>query len=437
MIRLTVYCLAFNLCAAELPADIVKKGGGEASVVQRFLMNPYHVNLGVVSSVNADGTLIVKNIANPRFILNRSARGKSDLTEGRYLGFVGKDFVESTTDTRLVSVKVIEVRSKGEAVVRVSAEAAKRIKTGEDLLFFRPPGATTAQLKSAPGYAKVDDGEKDTTLLGHGTVNRQAALATSKNNLKQIGIAMHNYHETFNHFPPAAVYGPDGKPWHSWRVLILPYLEQSAIYRRYRFDEPWNGPNNKKLLAELPAVYRDPIYGEQGDNFYTHYAVVTGKTTIFSPDAAILKKKSTNPLPKTVKGGRFRDITDGTSNTILAGTIGPEHKIPWMKPADVVFTDKFALPGKKGSFAAPYRNRRGSFALIGMADGRVVTVSESIDLKTWRNLAQRNDNNPIGEIPGDGSRPRNSRTGKRPAQVVEIVQTQNGIVARLVSGTSK
>lgn len=79
-----------------------------------------------------------------------------------------------------------------------------------------------------------------------------------KCHLIQFGLALHNYHEVHGTFPPAFVLGPDGQKWHSWRVLILPQLEQSPLYDEYRFDEPWDGPNNRKLIAKMPEIFACP-----------------------------------------------------------------------------------------------------------------------------------------------------------------------------------
>jgi Protein of unknown function (DUF1559) len=68
-------------------------------------------------------------------------------------------------------------------------------------------------------------------------------------------LAVANYHETYGCFPPAYVADRDGKPIHSWRVLILPFLEQQELYRAYNFDEPWNGPNNRKLASRVGKIY--------------------------------------------------------------------------------------------------------------------------------------------------------------------------------------
>src|ERR1043165_2482222 len=75
-----------------------------------------------------------------------------------------------------------------------------------------------------------------------------ARQAQSANNLKQLALAMQMYVAANRHFPAAAVTGSDGKTKHSWRVAILPYVEQRSLYDQYRFDEPWDSENNKKLI---------------------------------------------------------------------------------------------------------------------------------------------------------------------------------------------
>ena len=79
------------------------------------------------------------------------------------------------------------------------------------------------------------------------------------NNLKQIGLAFHNYVRTNDSFPAMATYGPDGLPTLSWRVALLPYLGEEALYRQFRQDEPWDSPHNKALAARMPAVFETPV----------------------------------------------------------------------------------------------------------------------------------------------------------------------------------
>ena len=94
------------------------------------------------------------------------------------------------------------------------------------------------------------------TLIGGVQKVRQSAnRAQSANNLRQIALAMHNYHDSNGHFPAQAIYSKDGKPLLSWRVLLLPYLDQDALYRQFKLDEAWDGPHNEKLLAQMPKLF--------------------------------------------------------------------------------------------------------------------------------------------------------------------------------------
>ncbi|MCA9201376.1 MAG: DUF1559 domain-containing protein, partial [Planctomycetales bacterium] len=145
---------------------------------------------------------------------------------------------------------------------------------------------------------------------------RAAARRTqSANNLKQLALAMHNYAAVYGHFPPPVVMGgPKNDVPHSWRIEILPYLEQLALYQAYRMDEPWDSDHNKALIDLMPPLFRHPEAPEGATS--SSYYVLTGDSTIFHG----------------TKGTRFEEITDGTSNTLLI--IEAERDIPWTKPED-------------------------------------------------------------------------------------------------------
>src|SRR5258708_3140815 len=103
-----------------------------------------------------------------------------------------------------------------------------------------------------------------------------------KNNLKQIGLALHNYHDEFKCFPPAFVADANGRPMHSWRVLLLPYLDQAPLYANYQFDEPWDGPNNSKLADKILAVFNCPSEDHARDKSkatMASYVAVVGPET--------------------------------------------------------------------------------------------------------------------------------------------------------------
>ena len=91
-------------------------------------------------------------------------------------------------------------------------------------------------------------------FLGVSTPRESPRRSQCRNNLKNIGLALHNYHEAHGCFPPAFVADANGKPMHSWRVLILPYLDQGPSRKMYSFNEPRDGPNNKKLSAYSVAI---------------------------------------------------------------------------------------------------------------------------------------------------------------------------------------
>ncbi|MBN9524501.1 DUF1559 domain-containing protein, partial [bacterium] len=113
-------------------------------------------------------------------------------------------------------------------------------------------------------------------------------------------MAVASYHDTHGHYPPPYVLGPDGRPWHSWRVLIMPYIEQQALYEQYRFDEPWDGPNNRKLADRMPRLYQFHAATKPGSTT-TNYLAVVGDETVWN-------------AAKKVHTG---DVTDGLSTTIL------------------------------------------------------------------------------------------------------------------------
>ena len=151
-------------------------------------------------------------------------------------------------------------------------------------------------------------------------VRLAAAASQSANNLKQIAIAMHNYLDANNAFPPAAVCDKKGKPMLSWRVLILPYIEQDALYKEFKLDEPWDSDTNKKLLSKMPKVYVVPTQSEKDTaEFKTHYRVFVGNGALFD----------------YLKGPRIQDIADGTSNTVLVATAA--EAVPWTKPEELAF----------------------------------------------------------------------------------------------------
>jgi hypothetical protein len=314
-------------------------------------------------------------------------------SERTLFGLVIKD----RRPTKLFRVLVSEDKGRKTATIRVAHAAAERLRPGEEIRADKTMTWIDSELKSLPDFVDVKDARKPDPAV----TKEDSSLKSSLNNLKQIGIALHNWADIHNgRLPPAVIHGPDGKPWHSWRVLILPLLEQDNLFKLYRFDEPWDGPNNKRLLEMVVPLYRDPIHGDTRDPF-THIAAVTGPGTVFPSEGIKVDD------PKQLRLGsqiftatpglrRFTDIKDGLSNTLVIGSVSPQHKIPWTKPQDIPFKGGFPTPGKPGSFAAPHRLDGKAAGAFLFADASVRTIPADIDQETWRSLWLIADGKPAG-----------------------------------------
>jgi hypothetical protein len=161
-------------------------------------------------------------------------------------------------------------------------------------------------------------------------VREAAARTVSANNLRQIAIAMHNHEGVYRKLPSAAICDKAGKPLLSWRVAILPFIEQDQLYRQFKLDEPWDSEHNKKLIERMPQVYAVPAAPTKEPG-HTHYRVFVGGGAGF----------------ELSKGIRLLDITDGTSNTIMA--VEAAQSVPWTKPDELVYDPKKPL-AKFGNF---------------------------------------------------------------------------------------
>ena len=140
-------------------------------------------------------------------------------------------------------------------------------------------------------------------------VQYRANRLISFNNLYQMGLAMHSYASANGTFPPAAVCDANGKPLLSCRVALLPYINEGRLYQQFKLDEPWDGPNNSKLLPLMPKCYAFP-----GDTTAppgnTYYRVFVGNGAAFDPPRPSGPNGETPGIP-------LSDFTDGTGNTIL------------------------------------------------------------------------------------------------------------------------
>lgn len=201
----------------------------------------------------------------------------------------------------------------------------------------------------------------------------------SANNLKQIALAMHNYHDTYNKFPKAYHLTPDGKRTLSWRVAIMPFIEHSDVFDRYRADEAWDSESNQALAELRIHSYRNP--GEKtGDATDTSYMVITGPGTLFEEGKDIT----------------LADCTDGTANTILAVEV-VHSGVNWTQPVDLDIRNIiFKINSGGFGISSPWKGG----ANVALADGSVRFLSEKVLESTLKAMMTRAGGETISDIEG-------------------------------------
>lgn len=185
-----------------------------------------------------------------------------------------------------------------------------------------------------------------------GSAREAARRAQCSNNAKQIVLAMHYYHDTFGSFPPAYTTDASGKKLHSWRTLILPFMEQNALFKQINLNEPWDSPSNAPFAQMVSKIYQCPSQtaGDPGSS----YVVVVGPKTMFEGN----------------KGKKMVEITDGTSNTVIL-VEWPGANKNWMEPTDLD-VNLFVQGAGMAS------NHPSTFT-VGFADGSVRSLSTTTD----------------------------------------------------------
>jgi hypothetical protein len=154
--------------------------------------------------------------------------------------------------------------------------------------------------------------------------------------LKQLGYALWNYHDAHGSFPPAYIADENGTPMHSWRVLVLPFLEERRLYEAYNFDEPWNGPNNSKLHTRIASIYNCPKHdGGPGPSAYTSYVAIVGPKTAWLPDGQ----------PRSIP-----DFGEQLDRTIVVTEI-VNSDILWLEPRDLELDKATAARGETATCA--------------------------------------------------------------------------------------
>jgi hypothetical protein len=210
-------------------------------------------------------------------------------------------------------------------------------------------------------------------------VQSAATRMQDSNNLKQIGLALHTHADANLGALPVHAVGAKGlplknlndKPLLSWRVAILPYVEQQALYNQFKLDEPWDSENNKKLIAKMPKVFQSS--GKSAAEGKTHLQMVIG------PNAM-------QPVGVRMPAS----FPDGTSNTIAV--VEAAEPVIWTKPDDVMLPGKELPKDLKKKFGGIHR---GGFQVL-LWDGSVRFISDAISDRTLGLALNPNDGQPLG-----------------------------------------
>jgi type II secretory pathway pseudopilin PulG len=243
------------------------------------------------------------------------------------------------------------------------------VRSGAKLTFFHTENSDPTGKTQLTSIAII--GVLVALLLPAVQAAREAARRNqSMNNMKQLILGLQNYHDTRKKFPANAIYSSDGKPLLSWRVAILPFLEENGLYKQFHLDEPWDSENNRALIAQMPAVFLNPSQD-----------LPPGKTTYL---AAVGSDCTFNG---TDKGISLRDITDGSSNTIMVVEANKELAVDWTKPDDWQFNANSPKLGLGMAHPGGW--------LAAFADGHIQFMPNTTDDITLKALFTRNGAEPI------------------------------------------
>ncbi len=191
----------------------------------------------------------------------------------------------------------------------------------------------------------------------------------SYQNLKDIALAMLNYHDVYKTYP-AAYISKDGKPLLSWRVAVLPFVDGGPeLHNEFHLDEPWDSPHNKKLIEKMPDVFRCPA--SQLDDGRTVYLTPRGDATVFPGD----------------KGTPIRQIIDGTSKTIAVVEVEDAQAVPWTKPDDWPADPEHPKVGFRGQYPGGLTTA--------FCDGSAHYISLDVDEGVLKSLLTRNGREPV------------------------------------------
>lgn len=364
---------------ATVKAAIDRKGAAESTPLATQLQSLHDRDVAVSIDISPLNKLVQSGSLNLPFPVQLFAAPilkckylslAADIEGGHLLqvNLVAADEAGAKQLHAMLNPMLLDAIKKGKAAKNdpnMSPTAAAFVPMGEQLLdgtSLTQTGDALSLVVTRP--ASLGDLPTLVRPLIAEAVQRKRA-ASARNDLKQIGIAMHNLESSFLTFP-ANDRGANGPAGLSWRVHILPYLDEAPLYDEFHLDEPWDSEHNKTLIPRMPKVFGANPEGK------TSIHVFIGEGTPFGGQ----------PI-------RISEITDGTSNTILAVRAGDDTADVWTKPGGLAF-DKANPIQALGNI--------GEMFDVLMIDASARQLPKSIDAATLGNLIQHNDGNPV-EIP--------------------------------------
>ena len=218
--------------------------------------------------------------------------------------------------------------------------------------------------------------------------------AESANNLRQIAFALRNYYETKGRLPPAVVYDKEGRPLYSWRVLLLPFLNQSSVnpYEGFNLAEAWDSPTNLKVLSKMPKEYALPSRRADAQSFLTHYQVLDGPYAVFNsgvqrrripPSATPLKPFEVHHSGQVITVYEYDRSIEINLKAAMVSELTlvlaeVDEPVPWTKPQDLDLLPFDKRPLRFGNL------RRSGVSLLAFCDGSVRPIHSKIGNETIR-----------------------------------------------------
>jgi len=206
------------------------------------------------------------------------------------------------------------------------------------------------------------------------TATGAARRMQCSNNLKMIGLAMHNYELAYGSLPPAYTVDAEGHRLHSWRTLLLPFLEQTTLHGKIDFSKPWNDPLHDDVRDVPVSLFTCPD-AKQRKGLTTYLAVV-------SPNSCLQPSKRV----------AFADIKDGLGNTVLVFEADAEQAVHWMSPADADPASFVSL-----SMQSTAAHSGGGNAVF--ADGSIRFLSRNMTKEIREAMVTTDGGELIGEAP--------------------------------------